>query len=44
MHILKFITHFFEVHLDIGREHMVIPVDIKVGKDWGSLKKLEVEK
>ena len=44
MHIKKFITHFFEGHIDIGREHVVIPVDIKVGKDWASLKKLEVEK
>lgn len=44
MHILKFITHFFEVHLDIGREHMVIPVDIKMGKNWAGLKKMEVIK
>lgn len=44
LHIKKFITHFFEVHLDIDREHMVIPVDIKVGNDWASLKKLEMPK
>ncbi len=44
MHLYKFLTHFFEVHLDIGREHMVIPIDIKTGNNWAGLKKLEVPK
>jgi len=49
LHLFKFITHFFEVHLDIAyglfnSMHMVIPVDIKVGDNWGNLKKLEIPK
>ena len=44
MHLFKFITHFFEGHLDIGREHVVIPIDIKIGPSWDRLKKMEVIK
>lgn len=42
MHIHKFIKHYLEIPIQIGRGRLTIPVDIKIGKDWGHLKKLEL--
>lgn len=42
MHIYKFIHRFYERKLTINGQTFKIPVDIKIGKRWGSLKKLEV--
>lgn len=42
MHIYKFIHHYFEIPLTIHGKTFTIPVDIKVGKNWGELKKLEL--
>lgn len=42
MLIYKFVQHFFNIPIEINRKTLRIPVDIKVGLDWGHLKKLEV--
>lgn len=41
MHIWKFIKHYFEISIEIERERLKIPVDIKIGPNWSDLKKLE---
>jgi len=43
LHIYRFIKHYFENSLEIYGKRFTIPVDIKVGKNWGQMKKLEVE-
>jgi len=42
MHIFKFAKHYFEIGIEIERERMVIPIDIKVGDNWADMKKLGV--
>ena len=42
LHIWKFFKHYFEIPIPIGRKELVIPIDIKIGKNWGSMKELEV--
>lgn len=42
MLIHKFVQRFFVIPIKIGKHTLRIPVDIKVGKNWGHLKKLEV--
>ena len=42
MHIHKFIKHYFENPIEIGRKTFKIPVDIKTGDSWGNLKPMEV--
>ena len=42
MHIHKFIKHYFENSIEINRQMCKIPIDIKIGKDWAHMTKLEV--
>ena len=42
MHILKYMKHYFEIPVKIHGEELVVPVEVKVGDDWGNMKKLEV--
>lgn len=42
MMIHKFIHHYFERPIKINRHMITIPVDIKIGKKWGQLSKLEI--
>ena len=44
MHILKFIKHYFEFPIHLNGKSFTIPVEIKTGKNWGSLEKMEVGK
>ena len=42
MHIYKFFHHYMELPITINAKRFIIPVDIKVGSNWGNLKKLEI--
>jgi DNA polymerase-1 len=41
-HIKRFIEHYFQIPIEINNRMMVIPIEIKVGKNWANTKKLEV--
>ena len=41
-HIYKFLHHYFEIPLTINGKTFTIPIDIKIGRSWGSLKKMEL--
>lgn len=43
MHILKFIKHYFEFPIRLNGVSFTIPVEIKIGENWGSLKAMEVK-
>ena len=40
VHILKFIKHYFEFPIHLNGVSFTIPVEIKIGEDWGSLKEV----
>ena len=42
MHIYKFFKHYFEIPLTIYGKTYIIPIDIKVGENWGVMKNLEI--
>ena len=42
IHILKYMEHFFQIPIKIHGVEFVIPIDIRVGENWGNLKKMEV--
>lgn len=42
-HIWKFFKHFFEIGIEVNGKRMKIPVDIKTGPNWGSLKELVID-
>lgn len=42
MHIYKFVKYYFEIPIEINRKMVTIPVDIKVGKNWAEMKKLDI--
>ena len=39
--VIRFVKHYFEVPVEIENKTMVIPVDIKKGKSWAKLEKIE---
>jgi len=43
LHIYKFFKHYFERPITINGHEVIIPIDIKVGKSWGTLQKLKLE-
>lgn len=42
MHLRKWFSHYFQIPLTIHGETFIIPVDIKVGKDWGTMKDIKI--
>lgn len=42
MHIWKFFKHYFEIPIEINRKWCKVPVDIKIGKNWGEMKELKI--
>lgn len=42
-HIHKFFHHYYEIPTTIHGRTFTIPMDIKIGKNWGTMKKLEVK-
>jgi hypothetical protein len=42
MHIYKWFKHYYEIPLEIFGRRFTIPIDLKKGKSWGEMKKLEV--
>lgn len=42
VHIHKFFKHYFEIPLEIHGRQCVIPIDIKIGLNWGELKELKL--
>jgi DNA polymerase-1 len=43
IHILKFIGHYFTIPIPFPEGEMVIPIEVKVGPNWGDLHKLTLE-
>jgi DNA polymerase I-like protein with 3'-5' exonuclease and polymerase domains len=41
-HISKFIHHYFEFPIQVNGSSLIIPIDIKVGLNWGQMYKLGV--
>ena len=42
MQLYKFLHHYFERGIEVNRKMLTIPIDIKIGKRWGQLSKLEL--
>lgn len=42
-HIWKFFKHYFEIPLTIHNRTFIVPMDFKIGKDWGTMKKLVIK-
>ena len=42
MHIVKFFRHYFEIPIEINRKFCKVPMDIKIGKNWGEMHKVEI--
>jgi DNA polymerase-1 len=42
-HVLRFFKHYFEIPLNIKGKTVIIPIDIKMGKNWGEMKELSYE-
>ena len=42
MHVYKFVKHYFEIPLIVHRKRFVIPIEIKVGMNWGKMEELRV--
>ena len=42
IYIWKFFKHYFEIPLTIHGRTFVIPMDIKVGKNWGEMRTLKI--
>jgi DNA polymerase I-like protein with 3'-5' exonuclease and polymerase domains len=42
MHIWKFFKHYFEIPLTIKGKTSIVPIDIKIGKNWGEMRELKL--
>lgn len=40
--IVKFFKHYYEIPFEVNGKMIKIPIDIKIGKNWGEMKELKI--